>query len=323
MSAGTGTNPAQDSIDLANGTQSPFHRFAPAERLRELDNGDAPGPDLGLFGPDSVTWRIHAHPIVVVGGFRALMIQSLNPLAMAGVAQHSDYSTNPLGRFRRTAQYMHHVVYSDTETARAAAAHVRKVHEYIKGVDPVTGRRYDANDPELLLWVHCVAAHSCVTAYSTYVRELDAAERDRYFAEQVAAAELIGIPRELVPDNVESYREYFKRMQPSLCLSRAAADTIRFVSKPNMRLVKASEWPFAINLKFAGHAAVTLVPRSIRDIAGLKMPGPRERAMARWVRLNAKALDHALGVGPFASTFDGISSRTMGTGPIPAAARAR
>ncbi|MBI5310137.1 MAG: DUF2236 domain-containing protein [Actinobacteria bacterium] len=321
MTAGTGPNPVEQSIAPENGTQSPFQRFAPADRLRDLDNGDVRGADLGLFGPDSVTWRIHAHPIVVVGGFRALIIQSLHPLAMAGVAQHSDYAQNPIGRFRRTAQYMHHVVYSDTQTARAAAAHVRKVHEYIKGIDPVTGRSYDANDPELLLWVHCVAAHSCITAYSAYVREIDDAERDRYFAEQVAAAELIGIPRETVPDSTAAYRDYFASMQSSLCLSRAAADTIRFVSRPNMRLVKASEWPFAINLKFAGHASVTLVPRSIREIAGLRKPGPREWALARVVAMNAKALDHALHFKQVANTIDGMTSRAFGTEPLPAAAR--
>ena len=209
MSAGTGTNPAQESIDLANGTQSPFRRFASSDRLLEFERGGSPSDDLGYFGPDSVTWRIHAHPIVVVGGFRALMIQALHPLAMAGVAQHSDYAKNPLNRFRRTAQFMHHVVYSDTQTARDAAAHVHKVHEYIRGVDPVTGRNYDANDPELLLWVHCVAAHSCITAYDSFVREIDPAERDRFFAEQVARAELVGVPRELVPDSAAAYREYF------------------------------------------------------------------------------------------------------------------
>lgn len=323
MSAGTGTNPAQESIDLANGTQSPFRRFASSDRLLEFERGDSPSDDLGYFGPDSVTWRIHAHPIVVVGGFRALMIQALHPLAMAGVAQHSDYAQNPLNRFRRTAQFMHHVVYSDTQTARDAAAHVNKVHKYIRGVDPVTGRNYDANDPELLLWVHCVAAHSCITAYDAFVREIEPAERDRFFAEQVALAELVGVPRELVPDSAAAYREYFQRMLPSLCLSRAAADTIRFVSRPNMRLVKPSDWPFAINLKFAGHAAVTLVPRSIRQIAGLRKPGPRDWALAKIVSANAKALDHALHFEQVASTFDGIASRAFGTAPLPAAARGR
>lgn len=318
LSAETESSLAAESITTA----SPFRRFAGSDRLFEFERGEAPADDTGLFGPDSVTWRIHAHPIVVVGGFRALIIQALHPLAMAGVAQHSDYSSNPLNRFRRTAQFMHHLVYSDSQTARSAVAHVHKVHEHIQGLDPVTGRRYDANDPELLRWVYCVAAHSCITAYSSFVAEIDHAERDRYFAEQVAGAELIGVPRETMPDSSDGYREYFNEMLPSLCLSRAAAETIRFVSKPPIRRVSATEWPFAINLKFAGHAAVTLVPRSIRRIAGLRNPGPRDWALAKLVSVNAKALDHALHHEQVAATFDGIASRAIGTEPLPAAARA-
>lgn len=300
----------------------PFRRFAGSERMLEFERGDAPADDHGLFGPDSVTWRIHAHPVVVIGGFRALIIQSLHPLAMAGVAQHSDYTSNPLNRFRRTAQFMHHLVYSDTQTVRDAAAHVHQVHKYIRGLDPVTGRNYDANDPDLLRWVYCVASHSCLAAYRAFVAEIDPADRDRYFAEQLAAAELIGVPRETMPDSAAAYREYFAEMQQSLCLSRAAAETIRFISRPPIRQIAPGEWPFAINLKFAGHAAVTLVPRSIRQIAGLRRPGARDWALAKIVAVNAKALDHALHHKQVAATLDGVKCRTIGTAPLPAEARA-
>lgn len=304
-------------------TDSPFKRFSGRDRLADLEQRLGEDGDWGLFGPSSVTWRIHSHPIVIVGGFRALMIQALHPLAMAGVAQYSDYASNPLARFRRTAQYMHEVVFSDTATARAAAARVRRVHEHVKGIDPVTRQAFDANDPGLLLWVHCVATHSCLAAYRAYVARLSPEDQDAYLAEQVAAAELIGVPREMVPDSRESYRAYFAKMLPRLCSSQAAAATIRFVARPDMRLVPKSEWPFAINLKFAGHAAVTLVPRTIRPIAGLRRPGVRDWLLARWVAVNAKALDRALHVPSLAATFDGLASRTIGTDPIPVEARAR
>lgn len=322
MSAESKTGRAIGEADRERESTSPFRRFAGSGRTLEFDRGESPSSDTGLFGPDSITWRIHAHPIVVVGGFRALMIQALHPLAMAGVAQHSDYSKNPLNRFRRTAQFMHHLVFSDTHTARDAAAHVREVHRHIQGLDPVTGRRYDANDPDLLRWIYCVAAHSCITAYETFVAELDPTDRERYFGEQLAAAELIGVPRETMPDGSGAYREYFREMLPSLCLSRAAAETIRFVSRPPLRRVEKGEWPFAINLKFAGHAAVTLVPRSIRQIAGLRAPGPRDWALAKLVAVNAKALDHALHHEQVAATLDGLKVKTVGTEPLPAAARA-
>src|SRR5207249_3382264 len=85
--------------------------------------------DAGLFGPGSVTWRVHASPAMLIGGMRALIIQSLHPLAMAGVAQHSSYRTRGLYRLRRTTQYVLTVTFGDTDAAKAAGAVVRKVHE--------------------------------------------------------------------------------------------------------------------------------------------------------------------------------------------------
>jgi uncharacterized protein (DUF2236 family) len=127
----------------------------------------------------------------------------------------------------------------------------------------------------------------------------------------------------MVPDSRDAYREYFAKMLPTLCSSKAAAETIQFVARPNLRLVPAKEWPFAVNLKWAGHASVTLMPRSLRQMAGLPKPGPREWALSRWTRANAKAMDRALSMPPVASTFDQIAGRQMGTQPLPPDARKR
>src|SRR4051794_41750528 len=98
----------------------------------------APG-DPGLFGPDSVTWRVHAAPSMLVGGLRALLVQALQPLAMAGVDQHSDYHDDPWGRLRRTTEYVLTTTYGDTATAEHAGAVVRAVHRHVRGVDVFTG----------------------------------------------------------------------------------------------------------------------------------------------------------------------------------------
>src|SRR4051812_25593617 len=100
--------------------------------------------DHGLFGPGSVTWRVHSHPAMLIGGLRALILQSLHPLALAGVVQHSDFRSAPLGRLRRTAAYVATTTFGDTAAAEAAAERVRRVHTRINGIDPVTGRRYSA-----------------------------------------------------------------------------------------------------------------------------------------------------------------------------------
>src|SRR3954453_20618462 len=173
--------------------------------------------DDGLFGPGSVTWRIHANPVMIVGGLRALMIQALHPLAMAGVAQHSDFRNDPLRRLHGTARYVEAVTFGDRARAEDAADPVKRIHQPGKGVDTVTGQRYSADDPETMVWVHCVEIHSFLAAYRAYSGRIDRADQDRYLAEQVAAAELLDLPRDMVPDSVDAYRAYFADMLPRLC----------------------------------------------------------------------------------------------------------
>lgn len=285
--------------------------------MPEIEAGLDTAADWGLFGPESVAWKIHTHPILIVGGFRALMIQALHPLAMAGVAMYSDYKHDPLGRFRRTAQYIHQVVFSDTDTAQAAAAHVRRVHDMVHGVDPVTGKEFSANDPETLLWVHCAQAYSAIVARREFVGDLSGEEEDRYLKEFVVAGELIGIPREIIPASRDECREYFASMRPSLCASQASAEVISFVSKPDLRLVPAKEWPFAINLKWAGHAAATLMPRSMRQMAGMPKRTKAEWALRRWTSLNVRAVNRALEFDSVADRYDSYAAKKLGTPVVP------
>lgn len=257
----------------------------------------ATASDNGLFGPGSATWRIHAHPVMIVGGLRALLIQALHPHAMAGVSQHSDYRGDPLRRLRQTARYVATVTYDDTAAAREAGARVQRVHRRVHGVDPVTGTPYSAEDPETLLWVHCVEVHSFLAAHRAYAGRVPEAERDRYLAEQVAAAELVGIPREIVPDSAAAYREYFARMLPHLCNSAEAAATIAFVRDPTLPSAPlAARIALGPAFRLLGRAAVALVPRSLRPIAGLPAPGPGDLPAAAAVAASANAVAAALAV---------------------------
>src|SRR3954447_1507496 len=106
-------------------------------------NGDA-----GIFGPDSVAWRIHADPVMLVGGMRALLVQALEPRAMAAVDQFGRFREDPWGRLERTTNFVVATTFGTTATAHAAAARVRAVHERIRGVDPHTGLPFAANDPD-------------------------------------------------------------------------------------------------------------------------------------------------------------------------------
>ena len=170
---------------------------------------DVPADD-GLFGPGSIVWRVNRDRCFPLAGIRSLMVQALHPLAMAGVAQHSTWRQDPFGRLAATSSYLLTTTYGDTASAQAAAAWVRKVHTRVRGTDPETGLPYSAEDPALLLWVHAGMVDSIVEVVRRYGRPVEPSELDRYVAEMVRFAELVGVPREDVPATVESLREYIE-----------------------------------------------------------------------------------------------------------------
>jgi uncharacterized protein (DUF2236 family) len=218
--------------------------------------------ELGLFGPDSVTWRIHADPSMLIGGLRALLVQALHPLAMAGVAQHSDYQDNPWGRLQRTVDYVVTTTFGDTPKALAAGGRVRAVHTRVRGVDPVTGGQYRADDPELLLWVHAVEVHSFLAAYRRYGGWLSRSDADAYVAEMVRAAELVGLAPARVPACTDDLRSYFRSVT-GLQLTPAAREVMSQVLSPPMPLALRPLWAVPTT------AAVALVPQWARDLYGL------------------------------------------------------
>jgi uncharacterized protein (DUF2236 family) len=218
--------------------------------------------DLGLFGPDSVTWRIHADPSMLIGGIRALMVQALHPLAMAGVAQHSDYQDDPWDRLQRTVDYVVTTTFADTPTALAAGARVRAVHARVRGVDPVTNQPYRADDPELLLWVHAVEVHSFLAAYRRYGGLLSRTDADRYLVEMVRAAELVGLEPGQVPASTDDLRAYLRGVQ-ALALTPAAREAMGQILSPPMPLPLRPFWTVPTT------AAVALLPRRARELYGL------------------------------------------------------
>jgi uncharacterized protein (DUF2236 family) len=223
--------------------------------------------DQGLFGPESVTWRVIGHQASLVGGLRSLMIQSLHPLAMAGVAEFSDYRTRPLRRLQRTSRYVAATTFGTTEQAHEAAALVRRMHKRVHGVDPVTGVAYSAEDPSTQVWVHTVEIHSFLAAYRAFGGVISDEECDRYFAENVQVAELVGTPVSMVPASVAEVRSYFASVRPELRMSEFAHDAIHFVLHPPLgnRELLAYQLP----LRALSNAALALVPRDLRRLAGI------------------------------------------------------
>ncbi len=175
------------------------------------------------FAPDSIAWKIHADPSLVVGGIRALLEQGLHPGAMAGVAAHSNFREDSWGRLTRTGEYVALVTYEEREVVDMAAKHVRDVHE-----------RLGLSDPHLLLWVHA----SMVDAFLDNARRsgmpLTDAEADQYLAEMVTFAKLVGIPEVDVPSSVIELAQYMKDIYPELIASEEAKKTSVFLLFPPM-----------------------------------------------------------------------------------------
>ncbi|MBV8984610.1 MAG: DUF2236 domain-containing protein [Acidimicrobiia bacterium] len=246
----------------------------------------------GMFEPDSVTWRMHADPSMLIGGMRALLVQALHPLAMAGVEQHSDYRADPWGRLRNTVEYVMTVTYGTTEEAEKAGRVVQAIHKRVRGTDPVTGKTYSAEDPELLVWVHAVEAHSFLVAYRRYgAGRFTKEDADRYVAEQVRVATLVGLDPAIVPSSVAELHDYFQSVDDELRPSPYSRDAAKVVLNPPLPLPLAFAKPIAW---IPGAAAAGLMPRRLRAMHGIPWVPPADAA----VRVAATALTKAMGVLP-------------------------
>ena len=225
--------------------------------------------DPGLYGPDSVTWRVHADPTMILGGLRALLLQAVHPLAMSGVAQHSDFRADPWGRLFRTAEYVGVTTYGTTLEAQRAGAKVRGIHRHLKGVEPESGIAYKVNDPHLLLWVHCVEVDSFLTTATRSGLRLSKGEKDQYFAEQLANAKLVGLTE--APASVTEMADYFASMQPELRVTAQARAAARFVLFPPMPTRIALATPARPAWVALAGAAAAMLPRWARKL--YKLPG--------------------------------------------------
>ncbi len=229
--------------------------------------------DPGYFGPESVTWRLHEDSCMLAGGVRALMLQTMHPLAMAGIAEHSNYRTDPLVRLANTSTYVGTTIYGSQVDVRDAIAMVKRVHERVTGVAP-DGRTYAANDPHLLTWVHHTLVDSFLRSYQRYGSgPLSAADADRYVEEQAVLADLFGA--EPAARSVAELAGYFRVLRPELRATSAARDTVRFLLAPPLPLI--ARGPYTVIMS----AAITMLPRWVRRDLRLPVPPAIEPLVVR------------------------------------------
>jgi uncharacterized protein (DUF2236 family) len=228
----------------------------------------ASDPEEAYLPPDGIARRVHNDlPAMLVGGVSALLLQTLHPLAMAGVAEHSSYQEDPLGRLRRTASFVATTTFGTVAEAEAAIAQVHRVHRRVKGIAP-DGRPYSAADPELVTFIHVAEMASFLSSSQRYAsRPLTPEECDAYYEEVAPVAMDLGAT--WVPRSSAEVESYLLRLRPELYAgpqARAARDwLLRGVSRrPSERAV--------YSLVVA--AAIGVLPGWARRELGLSIAGP-------------------------------------------------
>ncbi len=241
--------------------------------------------DPGLLGPDSVSWRVIGDVSAFVGGIRALLIQAAHPEVVAGVADHSTYQEDPLGRLSRTSFYVTATTYGAMPEVEEAVAVVRRAHAPVRG-ESSRGRPYSAGTPELAAWVHNALTDSFLVAYQHYGRVgLTAEEADRFVVEQQSIGRLLDA--DPLPSTAAELSAWLEN-HPAVASSSGQREAVEFLRKPPLALpVRA-----AYRLLF-GAAAVT-IPEKLRSAIGVE-PGPRDEAIGR---VALSSLRWALGSSP-------------------------
>jgi uncharacterized protein (DUF2236 family) len=231
--------------------------------------------DPGLFGPASVSWRVHRETTVLFGGARALLMQAAHPLVIAGATETGFYERNPWRRLERTLALTYALTFGTREEALAAAGRINEVHRRVRGVDPVTRTPYDAMDPDLLLWVHACLEDSALLFERLTVGRLTRAERERFHGEQMVGAELLGLSRERIPPTVAGLRAYVAEVVAGddLRVTEAARRVAALIRSPPPE----AEWRPVLRA-VSWWAFGTLPPR-LRTMYGVRWGPAREAAM--------------------------------------------
>jgi uncharacterized protein (DUF2236 family) len=225
-------------------------------------------PAESYLPPEGVARMVHSDlPSMLIGGIGALLLQTLHPLAMAGVAEHSNYQADPLGRLRRTANFVGATTFGTVQEAEKAVQQVRRVHRRVTGVAP-DGRPYSAGDPELVTFIHAAEVSSFLESSRRFgPRDLTPEQCDQYYEEMAPVALALGA--EWVPRSTADMDDYFLRLRPELHAGPQALQARDWLRhgvrrRPEQRAVYS----------VLHAAAVSTLPPWARRELGLSAPGP-------------------------------------------------
>ncbi|CAN2202942.1 Domain of unknown function DUF2236 [Candidatus Nanopelagicaceae bacterium] len=238
------------------------------------------GNDAGLFGPDSAVWQVHGCIATLVGGIRALLMQAAHPAALTGVAEHSAYDTDPLGRLERTTRWLTITSFGSTEAIEIEARRVREMHKRVTGTyEEKSGAQslYSASDPRYLLWVHCAFTDSFLRAHEELGYPLPQGA-DRYVREWSQSAEPLGLDEAPLSQKelAEVMVSFAEREVASIAMT---PPIVGFILKP----------PFGRGglffYRILANAAIATIDDPFLSVLGLK---PRSK---KWLRISKVLLD--------------------------------
>lgn len=215
------------------------------------------------FDESRPIFRVHSDASMFIGGMRALLLQSLHPLAMAGVAQHSDYRNDPWGRLQRTADFLATTTFGPADLAEQTINRIKAVHKTVVGTAS-DGRAYSASDPHLLRWVHVAEVDSFLSAHQTYgAQPLTNDEADQYVADMAVIAHKLGVTAP--PTSVRGLRDQLAMFRPELKSTAESRDVARYLLlEPPLDV--AARIPYSL----IAAAAVAILPAWAR--ADLRLP---------------------------------------------------
>jgi uncharacterized protein (DUF2236 family) len=260
--------------------------------MNEFDLSKPPA-DPGLYGPDSVIWRVHGDfSSMLCGGISALLMQMLHPLALAGVWDHSTFRSDMMGRLRRTSQFIAVTTFGNTVDARTLIERVKRIHLQVTGVD-AQGVEYAASDPRLLTWVHVAETSRFLASHVRYKNpQLSLAEQDRYYAEAAVVAEALGA--EQVPKSVEDVEAYLLAMQPQLRCDERTREVLSILMN-----APAPSWQARPAMKAMLMAGIELLPEWAQQQFGFRFSPLRRRLIRLRINLLAKALRWSIRRGAY------------------------
>ena len=223
--------------------------------------------DPGYFGPNSIMWKVNKEITVLFGGARALLMHAAHPLIAAGARQTSFYQRDPWKRLIRTLSLQNSVTFGTKEEADDSANRINKLHEVIKGEDPVTGGYYDALDHEQLLWVHACLQLSSIYFYEKTVKKLTDYEKDQYHKENMIAADLVLVNTKKMPQSHNELKDWVinkSNKKDYLLFTDVAEDVQNIIAGGPVPTHIKPIWPFI------SFTAFHTLPEQFKKIYGVK-----------------------------------------------------